>query len=405
MLTSEQSIVAFDRGRVIVDRLTQNRHRHYLRYAEQMLAVYHEGVGRERQWLHRRVEALFADEQDCPIRRIEAFCRLLDDKGTFQTDAAGRASHLRMTVFAKAAPCHPLVQTPDRLFGHSEIQTKTRIASELGTTWSEISQSLYADVISRQRLECFDGYPDTQALLSRYNVAQLQACLYRAEQVTITATDDFKTILRYAKLAKLLVDVTRLNATTYRMVLTGPASVLDRTRRYGTGFAQFLPSLLSCRDWQMVARVQTPWKGHATLSLSDKDGLHSHLPPPEEFDSSVEAALAEKFGAERNGWRMVREGAILHDRQKTFIPDFVFRHEDGTEVLLEIVGYWRPEYLARRRTTLQAFRTRHNILIAVPQSSLREGAIPTDRVIVYKTAITLASLLAALESFRPKVHS
>jgi predicted nuclease of restriction endonuclease-like RecB superfamily len=404
MLTSEQSIVAFDRGRVIVDRLTQNRHRHYLRYAQQMLAVYREGVGRQRQSLHRQIEALFADEQDCPIRRIEAFCRLLDDKGTFQTDAAGRASHLRMTVFAKAASCHPLVQTPDRLFQHSETETKARIATELGTTWGEIGQALYADVISHQRLEHFEGYRDSQALLSRYNVAQLQACLYRAEQVTITATDDFKAILRYAKLAKLLVDVTRLNATTYRMVLTGPALVLGHTRRYGTSFAQFLPSLLSCGDWHMIALVQTPWKGRATLSLSDKDGLHSHLPPPEEFDSSVEAALAEKFGTERNGWRMVREAAILHDRQKTFIPDFVFRHEDGTEVLLEIVGFWRPEYLARRRETLQAFGRRHNILIAVPKASLREGAVPTDRVIVYKTAITLGPLLAALESFRSRVR-
>jgi hypothetical protein len=370
-----------------------------------MLAIYRQGVDRERQSLHRQVESLFSDEPDCPVRRIEAFCRLLDDKGTFQTDAPGKASHLRLAVFAKAAAYHPLVQTPDRLFEHSETETKAQIAKELGMTWTAIARSMYADIISHQRLERFDGYPDSQALLSRYNVAQLQACLYRAEQVVITASQDFKTIIRYAKLAGLLLDVVRVNATTYRIMLTGPASVLDRTRRYGTSFSQFLPSLLACRDWSMTATIQTPWKGRAALRLSDKDGFHSHLPPPEEFDSSVESTFADKFGAERDGWLLVREGVILHDRQRTFVPDFVFRHEDGTEVLLEIVGFWRPEYLARRRATLQAFRSRYNIVVAVPETSLREGAAVTDRVVVYKTAITLAPLLASLESFRSKARS
>jgi predicted nuclease of restriction endonuclease-like RecB superfamily len=401
MLTSEQSIVEFDRGRVVVDRLTQGRHRHYIQYADRMLVIYRRGIGQQRRWLHRQVEGLFADEPDCPIRRIEAFCRLLDDKSTFHTDAHGQASQLRMSVFTKAALYHPLVQTPDRLFKHSEAQTKTQIAGDLGMSWDQIEQSLYADVMAYQRLERFDGYDDGQALLSRYNVAQLQACLYRAEHLFITTTQDFKTILRYAKLARLLLEIDRLNTSTYRITLTGPASVLDRTRRYGVGFAQFLPSLLSCRDWQMTAIVQTPWKGQARLTLTDKDGFRSHLPPPDQFDSGIEAALADKFGTERDGWRLVREGVILHDRQKTFVPDFVFRHEDGTEVLLEIVGFWTPQYLALRRATLKTFFN-HHILIALPQASLRDGAVLTDRVLVYKTAVTLPPLLAALESFRSK---
>jgi len=28
-----------------------------------------------------------------------------------------------------------------------------------------------------------------------------------------------------------------------------------------------------------------------------------------------------------------------------FVPDFTFRHEDGTQACLEIVGFWTPEYL------------------------------------------------------------
>jgi predicted nuclease of restriction endonuclease-like RecB superfamily len=409
-----------------------------------MLAVYRTGIGRQRRELHRQIEAIFADEPDCPLRRIEAFCKLLDDASVFGADAGGTAAKLRLEVFSRAARLHPLVQEPDQLFEHAEEAAKNRLAQELGTPWDEIEQGLYTDVIAYQQLGEFTGYPDATAFLSRYNVAQLQACLYRAESMTVTATQDLKTIIRYAKLAKLLHDITRstgilpvsglANAiprvggpssmgvppmnekdthgqdargthgqdgrATYRITFTGPASVLRETRRYGVSFARFLPALLACKGWTMEAVLQTPWKTPAQLVISDADRFTSHLPPPEEFDSSVEQALADKFGPKRDGWQLIREGDILHEHQKTFIPDFTFRHEDSTQVFLEIVGFWTPEYLAHRRETLHQFR-RHRILLAVPERSLREGATITDNVLVYKTTLKLPPLLAALEAARP----
>jgi predicted nuclease of restriction endonuclease-like RecB superfamily len=151
----------------------------------------------------------------------------------------------------------------------------------------------------------------------------------------------------------------------------------------------------------MQAILRTPWKAPAKLSLCEADRFTSHLPPPEEFDSSLEQSLADKFGLRRDGWQLIREGDVLHEHQKTFVPDFTFRHEDGTEVYLEIVGFWTPEYLALKRQTLRQFR-RHRILLAVPESSIREGAAIADHVLVYKTTLKLPSLLAALEAARIK---
>jgi uncharacterized protein len=399
MLTSDQSIVEFKAGRAVTDRLTRGTHRHYVEYGEKMLSIYRCGKGRQRRQLHQQVETLFADEPDCPVRRIQAFCKLLDDRSVFQTDPAGKAAKLRLAVFSRAAHFHPLVERPDRLFEHSETKTKAQIAEELGLSWSEIEYSLYADVMAFQRLERFDGYPDNSALLSRYNVAQLQACLYRAESMAVVATDDLKTILRYAKLARLLHDIVRLGPSKYRIAFSGPASVLRQTRRYGVAFARFLPALLACKGWRMTASLKTPWNTPAKLVLSDSDGFTSHLPSPDEFDSSLEEAFAVKFGPQRDGWHLIREGEILYDRQKTFVPDFTFRHEDGTQVLLEIVGFWTPEYLARRRETLRQFH-RHNILIAVPQKSLREGARIAENMLVYKTALKIEPLMEVLQKIR-----
>ncbi len=399
MLTSEQSIVEFKAGRAIPDRLTQSTHRHYTEYAEKMLSVYRNAIGRQRRRLHRQIESLFADEPDCPVRRIQAFCKLLDDKSIYQTDPDGRAAKLRLQVFAEAGRFHPLVAKADRLFEHDEKKIKARLADEIGTPWEQIEQILYSDVLSFQRLEQFEGYPSAAALLSRYNVAQLQACLYRAESMIVSATDDFKTILRYAKLAHLLHDIVRLGPSKYRITFSGPASVSRRTRRYGVNFAKFLPALLACKGWKMTALLKTPWNQPAKFILSDKDGFISHLPSPDEFDSTLEASFAGKFGSKRDGWQLIREGEILHHHQKTFVPDFTFRHEDGTEVLLEIVGFWTPEYLEHKRETLQQFR-HHKILIAVPEKSLREGASVGKNVLLYKTTLKLKPLTEALERIR-----
>ncbi len=399
MITREHSIIEFKAGRAVVDRLTQSTHRHYTEYAERMLSVYSNGLGQQRRRLHRQVESIFVDEPDCPVRRIQAFCKLLDDRSVYQTDPDGKASKLRLQVFAEAGRFHPLVKQADRLFEHDEEKIKAQLADKLGLTWDQVEQSLYSDVLSFQRLEQFEGYPNPAALLSRYNVAQLQACLYRAESMTVSATDDFKTILRYAKLAHLLHDIVRSGPSKYCIVFSGPASVLRESRRYGVNFARFLPALLACKGWKMTASVKTPWNRPAKLVISDKDGFSSHLPSPDEFDSTLEESFAKKFGSERNGWRLIREGRILHDHQKTFVPDFTFRHKDGTEVLLEIVGFWTPEYLAHRRETLQRFR-HHRILMAVPEKSLREGAIIGENVLVYKTVLKLAPLMEILEKIR-----
>lgn len=417
MLTSEQSIVEYRDGRAVPDRLTQATHRHYLDYAERMLAVYRGGAGRQRRSLHKEIEAIFADEPDCPVRRVQAFCKLLDDASVYRTDSAGQAAKLRLEVFSRAARLHPLVQDPDRLFEHQEAQAKAELARELGMPWDEIERTLYSDVIVFQQLESFPGYADAGAFLSRYNVAQLQAALYRAETMTVTAMGDLKTIVRYAKLARLLHEIERSSMgvplmnpakihgrdahATYRLTFSGPVSVLRETRRYGVNFARFLPALLACKGWELTAVLQTPWKGTARLVVSDADRFTSHLPPPEEFDSGLEESFANKFGPARDGWRLIREGDILHEHQATFIPDFTFRHEDGTEVYLEIVGFWTPEYLEQKRETLRRFR-RHRVLLAVPQSSLREDAAIGDSVIVYKTALKLESVLAALEAARSR---
>jgi predicted nuclease of restriction endonuclease-like RecB superfamily len=405
VLASEHSIVVYQDGKAHPDRLMRSTHAAYAEYADRLLAVYRSGAGATRRELHRSVDGVFAEVADCPARRIAAFKKLLDDASVFDTDPAGAAAELRLKVFAFAAAYHPLVVDRDTLFDSAESEVKDLVAREFGRPWKEIESALYADVMDFQPLVSFDGYPDAAALLSRYNVAQVQAALYRAERMSVTATGDFKTILRHAKLARLMHEIARLPTGGYQIDLEGPASILIETRRYGVAFARFLPALVACRGWSARAELQTPWRTRCVLELSSDDGLTSHLPEPDAFDSSVEESFAAKFGAEpRRGWRLVREGAVLHEHQTAFVPDFAFHHEDGTEVLMEIVGFWSPGYLAQKRETVRKFR-KHRMLLAVPEKSLSPGAEDRDDVVAYKTALTIEPVLAALDRARAAAGS
>jgi predicted nuclease of restriction endonuclease-like RecB superfamily len=398
MLTRAHAIAVYDHGRVMPDRLTRTRHAAYLAHAERLLELYRRGIGRTRRELHRAALAIFAQEPGCPLRRIAGLTKLLDDRSTYGHDPPGQAAELRREVFHLAAPLHPLVSTADRQFEHAEAPAKAAIAGRLGTTWPAIDRALFADIMDFHRLEAFAGYPDGAALLARYNVAQVQVALFDAVSMTLWAKQDFKVILRYAKLAGLMHTIRALGERGYEFRFDGPASVLRQTHRYGVAMARFLPALIACAGWRLHAVLRTRRGWQMSLDLSPADRLTSHLPPPEEFDSRIEKDFARAWGPEpRGGWRLVREGEVLHRGQHVFVPDFVFRHGDGRSVLMEIVGFWTPEYLAAKRRTLRNF-AEHPILLAVAESTARQMGDSAARTIRFKKRLGIRAVLEQLNA-------
>ena len=215
VLTKDLAIAKYDfqRQQILPDRLTSRLHAHYLSFAERMLDVYQTGIGRRRRDLHRDIHKIFEEEVDCPLRRIDGFCKLLDDQSKYADVGRRNAPKLRRQVFQIAARHHPLVDKADSLFEHCTKDVRALIAQELQRDWLDIQAELFADVIDFHQLESFEGYPDPRALLSRYNVAQIQAALFSAVSLEIHATSDFKRILRAARLAKLMHRIEVLKIT------------------------------------------------------------------------------------------------------------------------------------------------------------------------------------------------
>ncbi len=375
MLTKEQALLEFDfqRQTVTPDRLHRKTHDHYLPLAEALLQIYRDHVGADRKSVHEQVRRKLQSVADCPTRRISAFCKLLDDASEYHRDQAGNAAKLRQRVFAMAATKHPLVQRGEALFDQDEVTVKAEIATQLGRDWTDIETQLFADVIEFHRLIKAPTELHAAGLLSRYNVAQTQAAMYRATAMTVWAKQDFKTILRYAKLARLMHSITR-RGDEYVFQFNGPASVVRQTKRYGIAFAKFLPGLLAARHWHMQATIIGPAQYRFALRLKDSDGLRSEI-EIEEFDSQLEALFAAAWQAtDTNGWTLSREATVLHQGQTVFMPDFTMTHEQHGEVLLEVIGFWTPEYLREKAVRLERFRNQARIILAIAESA--QDAIP-----------------------------
>lgn len=199
------------------------------------------------------------------------------------------------------------------------------------------------------RLATFPPDYTPEALREEYNLAQAEALLYDATSLTVEATADFKHIVRSARLLRPLHRIERCGPEEYRLVFDGPHSLLRSTHAYGTDVAKFLAALVQARAWRLRAQIllRKGWPPFI-FSLSRADGLRSRITAPALFDSQLKERFARKFGEVRAGWLLRREGTILEAGERLLVPDFVFTHEDGTEVAFEIVGYWTSQYLAEK---------------------------------------------------------
>ncbi len=112
MLTRELAIVEYRDMQALPDKLTARKHAHYVDYAQRMCDTYARSLGLTRREIHRAIHAIFALEPDCPPRRIDAFCKLLDEASIYTTDEGGLAAKLRQRVFRAAAPLHPWSRQP-----------------------------------------------------------------------------------------------------------------------------------------------------------------------------------------------------------------------------------------------------------------------------------------------------
>jgi uncharacterized protein len=376
----------------------------YLALAQKLIALFVEHKGFTRGELQEALKNHLADSPDYLIHR--GLSKLLLDRAEFTIarKTGVEPKTLRAALFRRATENAPVVLWPDMLYPVTKQDILNAVALELNTDTETVATEMYADLPQNHLLSTFE--PPTPAwLLNRYNVALAQGMLYKCVRMRLTAYRNiparYKQLFKFIKFYRLLHSITGDLHSGYEILLDGPVSMFRLSRKYGLQMATFLPALLLCTKWKMEAEILTDGdrKRYFVLS-SDQHPLESHYKDAAQYDSLLEERFAERFTKLQTAWRLERETEIVNLKDTVFIPDFTFKHqEDGRVALLEIVGFWRSDYLRRKLDKLRRAGL-PNLVIAV-SATLKVSEddfwdVPGS-VFFFKTAINPQEVLKRLE--------
>ncbi|MDL2343461.1 DUF790 family protein [Deinococcus sp. MIMF12] len=378
-----------------------------LRLAESVTQAFEANLNQRRADLDEELKALEAGRSDFKVLR--GFAHLLTNgSSTFETGSDVDPGHIRAKVFELAQ-----AQPPSR---HRRTLVLEQAAKSLVTerplSAEDLADLLYADLPDQQRLVAFDP-PEPGDLLERFNLAQAQGQLYRAYSLIITARRNeparYKQLLKYTKFFGLMVTVEGDATHGFTLTMDGPTSLFSSTTRYGLAMAKFLPALLHVTKWDLTAtlkpRKDLDWVDESEaewlFELTSEDGYVSHYKPPEEHDSALEAGFSERFAKLDTPWQLEREVDLVSVPGGVIVPDFRLVHPDSRSVLVEIVGYWRPEYL-RKKFDLLRKSGRTDVIVCVSErlNLDKAGVDPSDfgeRLIWFKGVLNPKDVLALAE--------
>ena len=99
-------------------------------------------------------------------------------------------------------------------------------------------------------------------------------------------------------------------------------------------------------------------------------------------------------------WTLERETDIIDLKDTVMIPDFAFSHPDGRRALMEIVGFWTPDYLQKKLWKLKRVAM-PNMIIAVSDQlncSTEDFRDIPGEVLFFKTRIKPKDVMQKVEA-------
>ena len=365
MLTSDL-LLTRSRGPYIEPRYVAVEDPALIDLAQALIDVHAEHQGKTRRELQRALDLLAGDRTDYRIQR--GLAKLLGDHYCeFHIDSPQPPEELRYAVFTLARAHHPVVRETSLIYPVKREDLLEQVALKHQLSSEDVLAGLYADLPENHQLATFAA-PSPNELLLRYNVALAQAMLYRCEILRLSVYRNlpvrYKQLFKFIKFYRLIHTIEGDVDAGYEIGLDGPVSMFRHSQKYGLQMAIFLPALLLCTRWSMQADILRKDGRRQQFVLNDQSGLVSHYKDQTLYDSLLEETFATRFAKAKTQWQLERESEVVNLKETVMIPDFTFRHPDGRTAFLEIMGYWRPEYLRRKLEKLRQAQ-RKDLLVAV----------------------------------------
>jgi predicted nuclease of restriction endonuclease-like RecB superfamily len=336
------------------------------------------------------------------IKLAAGLIKLIEDACEFEAESPIEPRQLRSDVFLLAAAARRALGA-DQRFDRAAVLAQA--AEPHSASPERIEQALYSDLKSQHRLLRVPELAP-EALLERYDIAQLQAVLLRAVKITAhvacATPAAYRELFRKLKFRRLMFQISPGPAGTYRIDIDGPYSLFDSVTKYGLQLALMLPTLLAAE--RIAIQADLRWgkaKAPVTFSLERKGTAPSDDPArlPDEV-----AALLEQFQAARDGWT-ARSADSVFDLPGVGIcvPDLCFTHSSGAQIFLEVLGYWSRDAVWQRVELVQKGLAAKVLFAASERLRVSEQVLadhPSGALYVYKNSLSAKALLDHLERLR-----
>jgi uncharacterized protein len=301
-----------------------------------------------------------------------------------------RPIELRAQLFAEAAA---------RESSASAVLEET--AARLGLTPSGVIEALFADLPGERPVHAPAPPPSAAEAALRTNLAIAQAVLTRASRVELRVEGGVRPIVRLAKLRGLLctiADAAPDQSPRPLLEISGPFSLFRHTLLYGRALAELLPHLAWCARFEL--RAACTLRGRlATVTVESGDPIFPAAPPAL-FDSRLEERFARDMARLAPDWDLLREPEPVRAGGTLIFPDFLLRHRLHPErqALIEIVGFWTPDYLAAKLDKLRQAELPACILCVDEDRACAAGDLPAGMpVLPFRRRIDAAAVLRKIE--------
>ena len=273
-------------------------------------------------------------------------------------------------------------------------------ARSLGVRGDEVLASMFADLPGERRLARIPRDLSPGELALRTNLEIARTLLYRASSVRIDLFGNARSIVRHARLRGLICTV-RPSSGEDACVLdvSGPFSLFRRTLVYGRALGELVPLLTWCNRFEITAKCVIVGSA-GTLHLQSGDPIFPAR-EPRRFDSKIEERFATEFARHAPDWDLAREPEPIEADGTLIFPDFALwsRRRPDRRWLLEIVGFWTPDYLRRKLARLRTARLSNLVLcIDADRNCTEEELPPGAPVIRYRRKIEVSEVLSVLEA-------
>jgi len=338
-----------------------------------------------REWRARLSEPL---PLAAPRAKLQIAAGVIDRLAKDRLDLKVTPRRLRAILFRAAT------KEPDhnRALGHA--------ATLLGLTPQAIMAGLFLDLPDERTLVSLPATVDPPQLALLCNEAIVSTLLHKALVVYVTARGNIRAVVRHAKLMGLLCHAapgTTKDEVT--LELSGPYALFRHTRIYGRALSSLVPRLAWCHSYRLEADCVLDADGDiGRLVLRSGDPITPARELPR-FDSKVEERFARAFSKLARDWDVVREPIAVPVGEVLMFPDFELRHSaTGERWLLEIVGYWTPEYIARKLAMIRGAQIKRMIVCIDEERRCTDGDLESVGTVVrYRRKVDPLAVVAIVD--------